>query len=194
MFRYALCVACVAATPALSQTAGDDQPSTENWWDRVGSGFFSDEGLTVLRPEPEIRAHWTALSSDDQAAVLERCAILMNQAGTPDTSGASVPSEQLGSNTELGETSTDGLATGDADDGALQDDSVELPADEGAPRAEATADSAPAAANETSVTGAIDGAEVHSPDDDVQTYTGLAGGVSPEDAQLRPVCSVIASI
>jgi hypothetical protein len=189
MFRHFLCVACVAATPAFSQTASDDQPSTENWWDRVGSGFFSDEGLTLLRPEPEIRAHWTALSSDDQAAVLERCAILMNQAGTPDTGGVSVPSEQLGSNTELGEAPSDGSATGDQAGSVLQGDNVELPADEGTLRADAAGP-----ANETSVTGAVDGAEVHSPGDDVPADTGLAGGVSPEDAQLRPVCSVIAGI
>jgi hypothetical protein len=190
MFRTFLCMACLASAPVLAQTAGDDQPSTENWWDRVGAGFFSDDGLTLLRPEPEIRAHWTALSADDQAAVLERCAILMTQAGSAETSGAAVPSTQLGSNTDLGEEAAqDGAAAS-----PMPEDTAQLPADEAAPRTEGTADLAVDTADQTTVTGAVDGAEAHSADEDVQGYTGLAGGVEPEDAQLRPVCAVVTEI
>ncbi|NEX46489.1 hypothetical protein [Pseudotabrizicola algicola] len=177
MMRTLALAASVAALPALApayaQTAGNDLPAAETWWDRVGAGFFSDEGLTLLRPEFEIRAHWTALSSDDQAAILERCAILADRADVSDTSGAVVPSQQQGSNTGLGDTQ-DAQATGS-----------ELPADEGVQR-EATAP--------TSISGAADGAEVHRPSEGVQPYTGLAGGVTPDDAQLRPVCSVVAGI
>jgi hypothetical protein len=185
MFRTVVFVASLAALPAFAQTAGDDLPAAETWWDRVGAGFFSDEGLTLLRPEPEIRAHWTALSADDQAAVLERCALLANGADSSDTSGASVPSEQRGSNTELGSTQSERL---------LEDDLVELPADEGTQREVNAPDMAPDASADTTITGAVNGTEVHNPGDGVQPYTGLAGGVTAEDAQLRPVCTVVAEI
>lgn len=185
MFRTFVCIACVAALPAIAQTAGDDLPATETWWDRVGAGFFSDEGLTLLRPESEIRAHWTALSSDDQAAVRARCATLADTAGVGDTTGASVPSAQSGSNTELGATQSEQ---------ALEDDLVELPADQGTRQASDAPDVAAGTAGETSVTGAIGGEEVQEPADGVQPYTGLAGSVTTDDAQLQPVCSVIAGI
>lgn len=192
MLRTFVVAASLAALPAFAQTAGDDLPAAETWWDRVGAGFFSDQGLTLLRPEPEIRAHWTALSSDDQAAVLERCAMLAENTGTADTTGVSVPSEQVsvpseqsGSNTELGGTETERL---------LEDDLVELPADEGAQRSVDAPDTVLGATAETSITGAVEGAEVHSPADAVQPYTGLAGGMTADDAQLQPVCSVIAQI
>lgn len=185
MLRTFVVAASLAALPAFAQTAGDDLPAAETWWDRVGAGFFSDQGLTLLRPEPEIRAHWTALSSDDQAAVLERCAMLAENSGTADTTGVSVPSEQSGSNTELGGTEAERL---------LEDDLVELPADDGAQRSVDAPDTVPGATAETSITGAVEGAEVHSPADAVQPYTGLAGGMTADDAQLQPVCSVIAQI
>ena len=185
MLRTFVVAASLAAMPAFAQTAGDDLPAAETWWDRVGAGFFSDEGLTLLRPEPEIRAHWTALSADDQAAVRERCAALTNGAGATDTSAVSVPSTQSGSNTELGGTTTQDI---------LEDDVVELPADEGTQRPVDAPDTAPGETAQTSITGAVEGAEVHSPADGVQPYTGLAGGVTPEDAQLQPVCAVVANI
>lgn len=185
MFRIIACLACFVVSPTLAQTTGDDLPSVENWWDRVGAGFFSDEGLTTLRPLQEIQAHWTALSSDDQALVLERCSILADQAGEPDTSGASVPSEKRGSNTELGGTESER---------ALHADSQELPADEGTQRADNAPDIADAQADQTTITGAMDGQEIQVPADDVTPYTGLAGGMTPDDAQMRPVCDVVISI
>ena len=185
MFRTLICIASLVALPAFAQTAGDDLPSTENWWDRVGAGFFSDQGLTVLRPAHEIRAHWTALSSDDQAAVRERCAILADSAEGTDTTGVSVPSEQLGSNTGLGETQSDLLPEGDV---------VQLPADEGTQQPATAPDLNGDTTDQTSITGAVGGEEVHDPATGVQPYTGLAGGVTADDAQLRPVCGVIAGI
>lgn len=186
MFRTFVVAASLAAMPAFAQTAGDDLPAAETWWDRVGAGFFSDQGLTLLRPEHEIRAHWTALSADDQAAVLERCAVLAETDGAVDTSGVAVPSTQQGSNTELGGTEAERL---------LEDDLVELPADEGVQRPVDAPDVAAGSTAQTSITGAVEGAEVHRPaDGGVQPYTGLAGGVTADDAQLKPVCSVVAQI
>ncbi|MDO9639887.1 MAG: hypothetical protein Q7J44_15220 [Pseudotabrizicola sp.] len=191
MFRPLACAALLAATaviapPVYAQTATDDLPSAENWWDRVGANFFSDDGLRTLRPQHEILAQWTALSEDDQAAVLERCAILADRAqNTTSTDGVTVPSEQRGSNTELGAT---------ASERALHADGAELPADEGTQRADTAPDMAGQAADQTSITGAVGGAEVHSPADGVQPYTGLAGGVTADDAELRPICGVVAGI
>lgn len=185
MLRTFACVACLAALPVYAQTAGDDLPAAENWWDRVGAGFFSDEGLTALRPEHEILAQWTALSADDQAAVRARCALLTDPGSRAETSGTTVPSQQLGSNTELGASQTAQ---------AGQDDAVELPADAGTPQPDDAPDISAEAADQTSITGAVDGDEVHRPAEGIEPYTGLGGGVTPSDAQLEPVCSVIAGI
>lgn len=181
MLRTFACVACLAATPAFAQTSGDDLPSTENWWDRVGAGFFSDEGLTALRPRHEILAHWSALSQDDQDAIRARCAVLAS--GAEDTTGVTVPSDQLGSNTELGATQSER---------ALHRDNTQLPDDAGTTRTDSAPDISDDAADQTTITGAVGGAEVHRPAEGIEPYTGLAGGVTPDDAQVSPVCGVIA--
>ncbi len=70
----ALLMGSILAFPVSAQTTNDDTVATETYWDQVGAGFFSDATMETLRPEYEIRAHWTGLSADDQAAVRARCA------------------------------------------------------------------------------------------------------------------------
>lgn len=94
------------APVAAAQTATDDQPSTEAWWDRVGSGFFSDPGLTVLREEFDIRAHWTAMSAEDQEVMRQRCAALEHDGAPtaplpePGDGGTSITGEDGGAETQ----------------------------------------------------------------------------------------------
>ncbi len=183
MFRTLACLAFLAAPPSFAQSASDDLTSAENWWDRVGAGFFSDKGLTLLRPESEIRAHWTGLSADDQAAVLKRCAALAAPDDATGGAGVAVPSEQSGSNTEAGVTEP-----GQSADGG------DRPAGEATPHADDSAPAATGTRDQTSITGAVDGKEVHAPAEGPEPYTGLAGGVDAEDAQLGSVCSVVAGI
>ncbi|MDB5658948.1 MAG: hypothetical protein JWS10_1563 [Cypionkella sp.] len=182
MFRTFVCMAFLAASPAFSQTASDDQPSAENWWDTVGAGFFSDKGLTLLRSEHEIRAHWTGLSADDQAAVLQRCGVLAAPADATG-SGSSVQSQQSGSNTEEGVTEP-----GQSADGGNR------AAGEALPSTDDAATATPGTTNQTSITGATEGQEVHNPANGTEPYTGLAGSMGPNDDQFRSVCSVIARI
>ncbi len=170
------------STQLAAQTSGDDLAATENWWDRVGAQFFSDEGLTTVRPEPEIRAQWTALSSDDQAAVLARCDALEG-IGTGEAT-----SLQEGSNTGSGGMNDADEAVDNANetpaDGALVDRQTEKAASGG---------QTTEPADQTSVTGALDGKEIQQPADGTIGYTGLAGG-RPEDAAFAPVCALIRDI
>jgi len=165
-----------------AQTTGDDLPATENWWDKVGAKFFSDKGLTTLRPEAEIRAQWTALSADDQAAVRARCAELSGQ-GTGD-----VASQQQGSNTGL-----DGI--NDTDEAAENAD--ETATDEAPETLEAaiTGENAvkPDSADEASVTGTTDEIEIQKPAEGTIGYTGMAGG-NPENLAFAPICTLIVGL
>lgn len=161
----ALALAAMLASPLAAQTSTDDASATENWWDRVGAKFFSDEGLTTVRPEYEIRAQWTGLSADDQAAVLARCAALKGE-GTGDAA-----SLQQGSNTGLGTARTDSTATEQVNNG----------------------NSEPETSEKLTVTGSSDGKEIQNAAQGTIGYTGLGGG-SSDDAALAPVCSLISGL
>ena len=165
-----------------AQTTGDDLPAIENWWDKVGAKFFSDEGLTMLRPEAEIRAHWTALSADDQAAVRARCAELGGQ-GTGEAA-----SQQQGSNTGLDAINDTNEAADDANQTATDEAPARL-------KAEITGENAEEAdpADQTSVTGAADGTEIQEPAEGTIGYTGLAGG-NPDDLAFAPVCTLVVGL
>jgi len=160
----------VLGTASLAQTSTDDQPAAEGWWDRVGAGFFSDPGLVTLRPDLEIRAHWTALSADDQAAVKARCGALAKGG-----SGASA-SNQQGSNTGVG-----GPPLERSDD----DSETNVIVEKGV-QAQPETDGS----DQTSITGAVEGTEVQRPAEGVTGYTGLAGDIGDE-TQVSSVCDVI---
>lgn len=80
MQKTVLILALIGAGSVAAQTVNDDMKATENWWDAVGAEFFGEASPREPRPEYEIRAQWTGLSADHQAAVQARCPAL---AGDP---------------------------------------------------------------------------------------------------------------
>jgi hypothetical protein len=152
----------------VAQTANDDTTSTENWWDKVGAGFFSDEGLTTLRSEFEIRAHWTGLSQDDQSAVRARCDELTGEG--PGTA----PSLQEGDEDENPDTTE--AERRDIPEASMQND--------------ASDDTGNAA---TTTTGSVEGEErqIAKPAADGATETGLAGST---DGNLARICDLIRTL
>lgn len=161
------------AAPMAAQTTNDDTTATENWWDKVGAEFFSDATLDMPRPEHEIRAQWTGLSADDQAAVRARCAAREGQ----------------------GNTAARSLDEGDEDNapGATAGDLADLPqADVEAHGDGATHGTADAEANTTTTTGSIKGQEQQVPSAKPRPapYTGLAGGLQEAPNMIR-ICDLI---
>lgn len=174
MQRTVLALALMVAFPAAfqvgAQTSNDDTPATENWWDEVGADFFSEASMQEPRPEYEIRAQWTALSADDQAAVRARCA-------APAGENAAALSTQEGSEDTAPDTNAAELA--DAPETGLVDP--------------ATGAVDPAAATEAqTTTGSVDGDEVQeaASSDEPAPYTGLAGGVG-ENTNMVLICDLI---
>lgn len=86
MRNVIIALAMLMAAPAMPQSATDDSTSVELWWDKVGGEFFSAATLQTPRPESEIRAQWSGLSADDQAAVRARCAAAAGAPVTPPVS------------------------------------------------------------------------------------------------------------
>ena len=167
----ALALALFVAAPVCAQTANDDMKATENWWDAVGADFFSEASMQEPRPASEIRAQWTGLSADDQAAILARCAGSGGQA-------AAAPSLQEGLEDEDPDATRADLA-----DGALSDTD----------QANGAADPGPAE-SETTTTGSVDGTEVQtaSPSQTPAPDTGLAGG-SGETAGVL-ICDLVPNL
>ncbi len=170
MHRSILAIALVGALPALAQTSNDDMPAIENWWDEVGADFFGEATLQEPRPEYEIRAQWTGLSADDQAAVRARCATM---AGAGE--GAPVASTQEGSEDNAPDTTAVEKADG-AETGLV----VPETGGAGLPQDDET------------TTGSVNGQEVQeaSPSNEPAEYTGLAGRVD-EDTPLVLICDLI---
>ncbi len=156
------------AMPLAAQTTNDDATATENWWDEVGAGFFSDASLQQPRPEYEIRAQWTGLSADDQVAVRARCSAGLENAQSP--------SLQEGS----GDEDRDATAT------ELTDDAQQA----GRPL---IGSEAPAAENMTTTTGSVDGQEVQraDPANKPEPYTGLAGSDVESPEKMVMICDLI---
>ena len=170
MTAQGLALALLLPAMAAAQTTNDDTSAAENWWDRVGAGFFSDAGLQTLRPEHEIRAHWTGLSADDQAAVRARCDEAAGQGG------GTAASLQEGDEDEAPDTTEADRTDRAANDGAS---GTQVPG-----------------AGATTTTGSAGGAEVQeaAPSNRVEPYTGLAGGVEAGDASLVRVCALVARL
>lgn len=146
--------------------------ATENWWDAVGSDFFNAASMQEPRPEYEIRAQWTGLSADDQAAVRARCA-------SGDGNGTAVaPSLQEGPEDNDPDANpaelADGVLPGGVDPATGQVDQGLAP-------------------GETTTTGSVGGVEVQtaSPTDTPAPDTGLAGG---SDTNMVLFCDLIAEI
>lgn len=183
---YHLVIAGLLALPAQAQTVNDDTPSTENWWDNVGSGFFSDATLLTPRPEYEIRAHWTGLSDDDRAAVRARCGALQGQ-----TAGAPVSTQEGDKDEDPGTTPAelaDGATSGQTTQAAK--DQVAAVQNDGKPVPETQNDS-------TTVTGSVAGMEVQkaSPAETPEPYTGLAGGATDsDDVRTVRVCDLVKNL
>lgn len=184
---FLLSVLAAAPVAALAQTTNDDTVAAENWWDRVGAAYFSDENLMTPRPEYEIMAQWTGLSADDQAAVKARCAELAGQGN-----GTAVSTQTA---------STDAANDDDARMGEGNDSGTEenVNAEEGTSEAEAQPTStetaltdAPEAAadSDTTLSGATAGAENQVAGEEVPGYTGL-GGSDPTAEQMTPVCTLV---
>lgn len=170
MKAWGILAAVMLAAPAAAQTTNDDMPATENWWDKVGAEFFSEASMNIARPEHEIRAQWTALSEDDQAAVRARCAAAR---GVGD--GAAVSLQE-------GDEDNNPYATA-AD---LAD--TQQPAVDHATRTEATSE-----AEATTTTGSVDGLEkqVTQPEAGAAPYTGLAGAYQEGETRMVLICDLI---
>ena len=171
MKHVVLLMAMAIATPLAAQTSNDDMPAIENWWDKVGADFFGEATMDEPRPEYEIRAQWTGLSADDQAAVLARCA---------KTSGksAGAPSLQEGS-TDEGVVST-----------------AEELADEVPAVAGTDGDQSTQTTEATSTTGSVGGMEIQVPAEDGAPApdTGLAGATGGPDSKMIRICDLIPSL
>lgn len=172
MKRAILAFMLLYAAPVFAQTANDDMKATENWWDEVGADFFGEATMQEPRPEYEIRAQWTGLSADDQAAVRARCAAL--EGGQT----ATAPSLQEGPDDNNPDATAadlaDGAAPGTAVQTATPNDTTAAPG-----------------ASETTTTGSIGGAEAQSasPSTTPAPDTGLAG--STGDGGLVLICDLI---
>jgi hypothetical protein len=173
MNRWITLAALILAAPVAAQTTNDDTSATENWWDKVGADFFSDATMEMPRPEYEIRAQWTGLSADDQAAVRARCAAARGQ------SDGTAPSLQEADENNAPDTT-------EADRAAAP-----RPAGEAAGAA-----SQAAQADLTTTTGAVEGRErqVASPDGQPAPYTGLAGGFQEGTPRMVRICDLIAEL
>lgn len=157
-----------ATLPSVAQTTNDDTSAGENWWDKVGAGFFSDATMRTPRPEYEIHAHWTGLSADDQAAVRARCA---GEGGTAASS-----------------------QEGDEDESPRDQTSNDL-ADRNANKVQGSGETAvPPAAEGTTTTGSVNGTESQkaSPSERPSPDTGLAGGTG--EGGLVTICQLIAKL
>ena len=168
MKHLMLLLAIVAAPPVVAQTSNDDMPATENWWDKVGADFFSAASMQEPRPETEIRAQWTGLSADDQAAVLARCA------GNAGSAGLAPKSTQEGSTDEGNDTTSTDLAD-DVPEEQVADD----------PNSQAS--------QATTTTGSVSGEEVQLPAQDGSSApdTGLAGGDGESETKMVLICDLV---
>jgi hypothetical protein len=140
----------------------------------VGGQFFSEATMKTPRPEYEIRAQWTGLSADDQAAVRSRCA------ATEGNQSMTAASGQEGSAGDDSGSPACNLADGtEAGDAALDTGS---------------AGSSGQAGSQTTTTGSVNGVEVQSasPSPSPAPDTGLAGGQG--ESQLVLICDLIATL
>lgn len=174
MKQLMILLAMFVATTAAAQTSNDDMPAIENWWDKVGADFFGPATMQEPRPEPEIRAQWTGLSADDQAAVIARCGENA-KTSTP----ASAPSQQEGSTDQGKEPTPADLA--DTPPASPADDSDDVQDD---------------AARATTTTGSVKGAEVQTSQSDASAApdTGLAGGTGGSAAKMVLICDLVPSL
>lgn len=165
-------LAILFAGPIMAQTVTDDMKATENWWDAVGADFFSEATMQEPRPASEIRAQWTGLSADDQAAVRARCAAAAGDGSVV------APSLQEGSEDNTPDASATDLADGVLPGGV---DPATGAVDPGL------------TAGETTTTGSVGGVEVQtaSPSDTPAPDTGLAGGA---EAEMVLICDLIAEL
>jgi hypothetical protein len=157
-----------AILPAAAQATNDDTATGENWWDKVGAGFFTSATMKTLRPATEIRAHWTALSAGNQVVVSARCA-------SADGTAASLHEGEEDESRQH-QTTTD-LADRTVTEPSGKDGTAVVPDADG-----------------TTTTGSVNGAEVHkaSPSTMPAPNTGLAGGDG--DGSMVTVCQLIAKL
>lgn len=138
MKLYAPLFAILLAAPVYAQTeapegSGETMVDTNELSARVGTTFYSDEGMMTLRSAEEVQTGWSSLSAEDQEALRAQCANLPTDgAQTEDTSmPADTTSEPALPETEGAETAeTSEPATGSA---------PALPETEGAETAETSA-------------------------------------------------------
>lgn len=194
-----LCLTALLASPAHAQTSNDDMSSTENWWDDVGAAFFANDMLNTPQPEFDIRAHWTALSADDQAAIRARC--LSQQTGTD--IGALSMDEGDEDNapdtpaTDLADTTADGDAEAAA--GTVTDQPADAPGATAAAQGLGSVEGAG-----TTVTGSLGGVERQvaapagtpqpAPDAVATNAPGLHGVTQDGAPRLVSVCALIPNL
>lgn len=173
--KHLMLLLALSAAPIAAQTSNDDMPAIENWWDKVGADFFGPATMQEPRPEHEIRAQWTGLSADDQAAVLARCT-------------------DEGSQTAA-QTSATSLQEGSTDEGkaATSADLADIPP---APLAKGSDDTRDTATQATTTTGSAGGTELQTSqaDNSAALDTGLAGGTGASGTNMVLICELIPNL
>lgn len=125
MKLYVPFLVALMAAPAFAQEATDNADgSTAADVDtemeaRVGTTFFSDEGMTTMRTAEEIQTNWATLSAEDQAALRARCEAVMQasvkmEPSKGDATAAGGPTEGTGADTDAAEGGSDATDPNDS--------------------------------------------------------------------------------
>ena len=170
MNKVLIALAICLTTPLAAQTANDDTPAIENWWDKVGADFFGPATMQDSRPEHEIRAQWTGLSADDQAAVLARC-------GSNNGKASLEPNSKQEGSTDAGQANT----TADLAD-------IVLPSNK-------AVDPSTQVDRSTTATGSVGGTEKQVARKDTPSPdTGLSGASGGTETKMALICDLIPTL
>ena len=78
MKLYVPLLIALLSVPSFAQTetdsAADDADAAMA--QRMGTVFFSDEGMTTMRPATEIQGQFMAMSAEDQSGLRARCEVI----------------------------------------------------------------------------------------------------------------------
>ena len=72
MKRMMLSVAALAMMSGLA-IAQDSPRAMDDWMKENGSKFYTDEGMTTMRPEADVMAAFGALKPEEQAVMKDSC-------------------------------------------------------------------------------------------------------------------------
>ena len=114
MKLYVSLLVALLAVPAFAQTATDSAADDANaaMAQRVGTVFFSDDGMTTMRPATEIQGQFGTMSAEDQAALRARCEAVAESDAAMEPSksdGTAGGTADTGANDSSGTTTTEDM-------------------------------------------------------------------------------------